>query len=54
LTDRVDDQLGYYGNTANKAQSSHVRIQTAIIIMGLLVPSGDQPVQPAQHRRAGE
>lgn len=38
LTDRVDDQLGYYGNAANKAKRKHVSMQTAIIILGLLVP----------------
>lgn len=38
LTDRVDDQLGYYGNAANKAKKKHVSMQMAIIILALLVP----------------
>jgi hypothetical protein len=38
MTDRVEDQLKYYENAANKAKSTHTSMQTAIIILGLLVP----------------
>jgi len=36
--DRVEDQLSYYENAANKAKRKHVWTQTTIIILGLLVP----------------
>jgi hypothetical protein len=38
MTDRVDHQLKYYENAANKAKRTHVRMQTSIIVLGLLVP----------------
>ena len=38
LEDRVKGQLKYYENAENKAKRKHVWIQTAIIILGLLVP----------------
>ena len=38
MTDRVDHQLKYYENAANKAKKTHVRMQTSIIVLGLLVP----------------
>lgn len=38
MTDRVDDQLDYYKNAASTAKRSHFRMQTAIIVLGLLVP----------------
>lgn len=38
LKDRVEDQLHHYESAANKAKKKHVRIQTTIIILGLLVP----------------
>ena len=38
LDDRVKGALGYYEKAANKAKRKHVSMQTAIIILGLLVP----------------
>ena len=38
LKDRVEDQLNFYEKAANKAKKKHVWTQTAIIILGLLVP----------------
>ena len=38
LEKRVDDQLSYYGNAANKQKRKYVYTQSAIIILGLLVP----------------
>jgi len=38
LEKRVDDQLSYYENAANKQKRKYVYTQSAIIILGLLVP----------------
>lgn len=38
LEKRVDDQLSYYQNAANKQKRKYVYTQSAIIILGLLVP----------------
>ena len=38
LKGRVETQLEYYKNAANKAKRKHVWTQTTIIILGLLVP----------------
>ena len=38
LADRVEDQLGYYEKAASSAKRKHIWVQTAIIILGLLVP----------------
>lgn len=38
LTQRVDDQLSYYEQSANRAKKAHNRTQMAIIVLGLLVP----------------
>lgn len=38
MTERVEDQLKYYEKAANKAKNIHIRMQTTIIILGLLVP----------------
>jgi hypothetical protein len=35
---RVEDQLAYYEKAANRAKAWHVYTQTAIVILGLLVP----------------
>ncbi len=38
LSDRVEDQLEYYGNAADRAKRVHMLVQTTIIVLGLLVP----------------
>ena len=38
LNDRVEDQLTYYRCAANRAKKIHISTQTAIIVLGLLVP----------------
>lgn len=38
LKDRVDDQIGWYGKAANRTKKAHVRIQTTVIVLALLVP----------------
>jgi hypothetical protein len=38
ISDRVDGQLRYYEQAANGAKRAHIRIQTAIITLGILVP----------------
>lgn len=38
LTERVDGQLRYYEQAANKAKRTHMAMQTTIIILGILVP----------------
>ncbi|MFC1824387.1 DUF4231 domain-containing protein [Thermodesulfobacteriota bacterium] len=38
LKERVEDQLHYYENAANKAKNKHISMQTTIIVLGLLIP----------------
>jgi hypothetical protein len=38
LKDRVEDQMRYYESAANSAKRKHFFIQTAIVILGLVVP----------------
>ncbi len=38
LKARVDDQIAYYEKSASKAKKEHVRIQTSVIVLALLVP----------------
>lgn len=38
LQERVKDQLGYYEKAANKAKRTYMWMQSAIIVLGLLVP----------------
>lgn len=38
MTERVDDQLAYYANRASYFKKHHMRIQVAIIILGVIVP----------------
>ena len=38
LKERVDDQLAYYGKAAGRYKNSYMRMQTLIIVLGVLVP----------------
>ncbi len=38
LEQRVDDQLTYYEKAANTTKQTYTRMQTSIIVLGLLVP----------------
>lgn len=38
LKARVDDQIDYYEKSASKAKKEHVRLQTSVIVLALLVP----------------
>lgn len=38
ITERVDDQLTYYKDSATKAKNIHHRMQTTMILLGILIP----------------
>ena len=38
LTERVEDQLAYYGKAAGRYKSRYMWMQTLIIVLGVLVP----------------
>lgn len=38
IKSRVEDQLGFYERAANRNKNIHLRMQTTIIVFGLLVP----------------
>jgi hypothetical protein len=38
LKERVDDQLAYYGEAASRYKKRYMRMQTVIIVLGVLVP----------------
>lgn len=38
MQERVDDQLAYYRDAANKAKQRHIYMQSAIILLGLVIP----------------
>lgn len=38
IKERVDDQLSYYASAASRAKQHHVRTQSVIIFLGVLVP----------------
>jgi hypothetical protein len=39
LTGRVDDQIAFYERAAGRAKRTHLSLQTAIILLGVLVPT---------------